>query len=111
VLLIIGALSTHPSSSSIFANRMPAVLWVLAVGSFWTFAYRMYHTWCELNRTESESRAAAAAQTVSETSQKPPAAQRRADGNGAPQVSGEASNTDAGRRDARDIRHRVPASR
>ena len=112
VLLIIGALSTHPSSSSIFANRMPAVLWVLAVGSFWTFAYRMYHTWCELNRTESESRAAAAAaQSVSETSQKPPAAQRRADGNGAPQASGEASNTDAGRRDAPDMTRHVPASR
>ena len=53
VLLIIGALSTHPASSSPFANRMPAVLWVLAFGSFWTFAYRMYHTWSELNRIES----------------------------------------------------------
>src|SRR5437868_10686907 len=50
VLLIIGALSTHPSSDSPFANRMPAVLWILAVGSFWTFAYRVYHTWRELNR-------------------------------------------------------------
>src|SRR5919202_5036912 len=50
VLLIIGALSTHPNSDSIFANRMPAVLWILAVGSFWTFAYRVYHTWSELNR-------------------------------------------------------------
>ena len=25
-----------------FANRMPQVLWVLAVGSFWTFIHRMY---------------------------------------------------------------------
>ncbi len=52
VLLIIGALSTHPGSTSPFANRMPAVLWILAVGSFWTFAYRMYHTWSELNRID-----------------------------------------------------------
>jgi hypothetical protein len=29
---------------------MPAVLWVLAVGSYWTFAHRMYHTWYELNK-------------------------------------------------------------
>jgi hypothetical protein len=29
---------------------MPAVLWVLAIGSYWTFAHRMYHTWYELNR-------------------------------------------------------------
>jgi CDP-diacylglycerol--glycerol-3-phosphate 3-phosphatidyltransferase len=49
VLFIIGALSTHPGSSNFFANRMPAVLWVLAVGSYWTFAHRMYHTWRELN--------------------------------------------------------------
>ena len=50
VLLIIGALSTHPGSSNFFANRMPAVLWVLAIGSYWTFAHRMYHTWYELNK-------------------------------------------------------------
>src|SRR5919107_29199 len=50
VLLIIGALSTHPGSESLFANRMPAVLWILCVGSFWTFAYRVYHTWKELSR-------------------------------------------------------------
>ena len=50
VLFIIGALSTHPRSNNFFANRMPAVLWVLAVGSYWTFAHRMYHTWRELNR-------------------------------------------------------------
>ena len=52
VLFIIGALSTHPGSNNFFANRMPAVLWVLAVGSYWTFAHRMYHTWRELNRVE-----------------------------------------------------------
>src|SRR3989440_5433400 len=53
VLFIIGALSTRPSSHNFFANRMPAVLWVLAVGSYWTFAHRMYHTWIELSRTKS----------------------------------------------------------
>jgi len=52
VLFIIGALSTHPGSHNFFANRMPAVLWVLAVGSYWTFAHRMYHTWRELNKVE-----------------------------------------------------------
>jgi len=52
VLFIIGALSTHPQSNNFFANRMPAVLWVLAVGSYWTFAHRMYHTWWELTKPE-----------------------------------------------------------
>ena len=52
VLFIIGALSTHPGSLNSFANRMPAVLWVLAVGSYWTFAHRMYHTWRELTELE-----------------------------------------------------------
>jgi len=54
VLFIIGALSTHPGSTNFFANRMPAVLWVLAVGSYWTFAHRMYHTWRELNRKDAK---------------------------------------------------------
>src|SRR5260221_907834 len=54
VLFIIGALSTYPGSNNFFANRMPAVLLVLAVGSYWTFAHRMYHTWKELTRTEAE---------------------------------------------------------
>jgi len=54
VLLIIGALSTHPNSDSLFANRMPAVLWVIAVGSYWTFAHRMFHTWREVQRLETE---------------------------------------------------------
>jgi CDP-diacylglycerol--glycerol-3-phosphate 3-phosphatidyltransferase len=55
VLFIIGALSTvpgSPGSHNFFANRMPAVLWVLAVGSYWTFAHRMYHTWREVNKSE-----------------------------------------------------------
>ncbi len=56
VLIIIGALSTHPGSTSFFANRMPAVLWVLAIGSYWTFAHRMYHTWRELNRVEVQAK-------------------------------------------------------
>jgi len=55
VLFIIGALSTHPGSGNFFANRMPAVLWVLAVGSYWTFAHRMYHTWYELKKLKSEA--------------------------------------------------------
>jgi CDP-diacylglycerol--glycerol-3-phosphate 3-phosphatidyltransferase len=52
VLFIIGALSSVPGSGNYFAYRMPAVLWVLAVGSYWTFAHRMHHTWTEVNRTE-----------------------------------------------------------
>lgn len=55
VLFIIGALSTHPGSNNYFTNRMPAVLWVLAIGSYWTFAHRMYHTWRELNRAETKT--------------------------------------------------------
>jgi CDP-diacylglycerol--glycerol-3-phosphate 3-phosphatidyltransferase len=55
VLFIIGALSTHPNSTNFFANRMPAVLWVLAVGSYWTFAHRMYHTWRELTKLETKT--------------------------------------------------------
>src|SRR4051794_34368062 len=55
VLFIIGALSTHPGSTNFFANRMPAVLWVLAVGSYWTFAHRMYHTWRELTKSEAKT--------------------------------------------------------
>src|SRR6266516_2455168 len=52
VLLIIGGFTTHPGSSSPFLNRMPAVLWVLAVGSYWTFAHRMYHTWREVKKVD-----------------------------------------------------------
>ena len=54
VLFIIGALSTHPGSTNFFANRMPAVLWVLAVGSYWTFAHRMYHTWREVTKADTK---------------------------------------------------------
>jgi CDP-diacylglycerol--glycerol-3-phosphate 3-phosphatidyltransferase len=54
VLFIIGALSTVPGSNNYLANRMPAVLWVLAIGSYWTFAHRMYHTWRELTNQEIE---------------------------------------------------------
>ena len=60
VLFIIGALSTHPGSNNFFANRMPAVLWVLAIGSYWTFAHRMYHTWRELNKVEAASQQSSA---------------------------------------------------
>ena len=64
VLFIIGALSTHPSSSNFFANRMPAVLWVLAVGSYWTFAHRMYHTWRELAKVEEQKKENVPAQEI-----------------------------------------------
>jgi CDP-diacylglycerol---glycerol-3-phosphate 3-phosphatidyltransferase len=66
VLLIIGGLSTHPGSQNFFANRMPAVLWILAVGSYWTFAQRMYHTWREVWRTDAaQVKAAQAARAAS----------------------------------------------
>src|SRR6185503_4135402 len=61
VLFIIGALSSRPGSQNFLLNRMPAVLWVLAVGSYWTFAHRMYHTWLELNRTRAQTAEAQAA--------------------------------------------------
>lgn len=55
VLLIIGALSTWDwNSTSFFANRMPQVLWVLAVGSIWTMIHRMYFIWKEFRRMEGE---------------------------------------------------------
>lgn len=52
VLLIIGALSTFPDSDSYFANRMPQVLWVLAIGSLWTFVHRMFYIWKEIRKIE-----------------------------------------------------------
>jgi CDP-diacylglycerol--glycerol-3-phosphate 3-phosphatidyltransferase len=61
VLLIIGALTTHPGSANPFLNRMPAVLWVLAVGSYWTFAHRMYHTWREVGKADAAGVAETAA--------------------------------------------------
>jgi CDP-diacylglycerol--glycerol-3-phosphate 3-phosphatidyltransferase len=64
VLLIIGALTTHPASQNIFLNRMPAVLWILAVGSYWTFAHRMFYTWREVNKADEERARSAAEMTV-----------------------------------------------
>ncbi|MBX3244648.1 MAG: CDP-alcohol phosphatidyltransferase family protein [Acidobacteria bacterium] len=56
VLLIIGALSTWDwSSDFILFNRMPQVLWVLAIGSIWTMIHRMYFIWTELRRLEGAS--------------------------------------------------------
>ncbi|MGH9949179.1 MAG: CDP-alcohol phosphatidyltransferase family protein [Pyrinomonadaceae bacterium] len=56
VLLIIGALSTWDWSSDFFLfNRMPQVLWVLAVGSIWTFIHRMIHIWKEFKLIEGEA--------------------------------------------------------
>lgn len=56
VLLIIGALSTwNWNSTSYFANRMPQVLWVLAIGSVWTLVHRMYFIWKEFRRIEQPS--------------------------------------------------------
>jgi hypothetical protein len=43
---------------------MPAVLWILAIGSYWTFAHRMYHTWREVNKADAERTGAAAATTL-----------------------------------------------
>ena len=53
VLLIIGALSTWDwNSTNFFFNRMPQVLWVLAVGSVWTLVHRMYFIWREFRKLE-----------------------------------------------------------
>jgi CDP-diacylglycerol---glycerol-3-phosphate 3-phosphatidyltransferase len=53
VLLIIGALSTWDwNSSNFFFNRMPQVLWVLAIGSVWTMIHRMYFIWKEFRKLE-----------------------------------------------------------
>lgn len=53
VLLIIGALSTWDWNSDHFLfNRMPQVLWVLAVGSVWTLLHRMYFIWTEFRQME-----------------------------------------------------------
>lgn len=54
VLLIIGALSTWDwNSTNYFANRMPQVLWVIAILSVWTLIHRMYYIWKEFQRLES----------------------------------------------------------
>lgn len=53
VLLVIGALSTWDWDSDFFLfNRMPQVLWVIAIGSTWTFIHRMFHTWKEFRKIE-----------------------------------------------------------
>jgi CDP-diacylglycerol--glycerol-3-phosphate 3-phosphatidyltransferase len=53
VLLIIGALSTWDwNSDNFWFNRMPQVLWVLAIGSVWTLIHRMYFIWKEFRRLE-----------------------------------------------------------
>ena len=53
VLLIIGALSTWDWNSDVWwFNRMPQVLWVLAVGSIWTLVHRMYYIWKEFRKLE-----------------------------------------------------------
>jgi CDP-diacylglycerol---glycerol-3-phosphate 3-phosphatidyltransferase len=49
VLLMIGGLSTWDwNSASIWHNRMPQVLWVLAIGSMWTLIQRMVYIRREL---------------------------------------------------------------
>lgn len=56
VLFIIGGLSTWDWNSDHFlANRMPQVLWILAIFSFWTFIQRMLHTRKELRKPVSET--------------------------------------------------------
>ena len=56
VLLIIGGLSTWDwNSGNFFFNRMPQVLWVLAVGSLWTMIQRMLFIWKEFERMEGNS--------------------------------------------------------
>lgn len=53
VLFIIGALSTWDwNSTGYFTNRMPQVLWVLAIGSMWTFVQRMFFIWSEIRKSE-----------------------------------------------------------
>lgn len=53
VLLIIGALSTWDWNSNFFLfNRMPQVLWVLAIASIWTFIHRMIFIWKEFKKLE-----------------------------------------------------------
>jgi CDP-diacylglycerol--glycerol-3-phosphate 3-phosphatidyltransferase len=56
VLFIIGALSTwNWQSTNFFANRMPQVLWVLAIGSTWTLIQRMIYIRKELRQMDGTS--------------------------------------------------------
>ena len=58
VLLMIGALSTWDwSSNNFFLNRMPQVLWVLAVGSMWTLVQRMIYIRRELMALDRKGKA------------------------------------------------------
>jgi len=52
VLFIIGSLSSTSLWGPYFSYRMPAVLWVLAIGSFWTFIQRVYFTWNEMRKLD-----------------------------------------------------------
>jgi CDP-diacylglycerol---glycerol-3-phosphate 3-phosphatidyltransferase len=57
VLFIIGALSTWDwNSTGYLANRMPQVLWVLAIGSMWTFVQRMFFIWSEIRKAEATTK-------------------------------------------------------
>jgi hypothetical protein len=69
------------------------VLWILAVGSFWTFAYRMYHTWSEINRLDAAAR------------------EPSAGGGEASPAAGEASQPGAERRNPPGVARRAPAPR
>ncbi len=58
VLLVIGALSTWDWNSDFWLfNRMPQVLWVLAIGSIWTLVHRMFYIWKEFKRIDAEQEA------------------------------------------------------
>jgi len=55
VLFIIGALSTwNWTSTHWLANRMPQVLWVLAIGSLWTLIQRMVYIRGKLRAMDSD---------------------------------------------------------
>lgn len=57
VLFIIGSLSSTVWLGPYLSYRMPAVLWVLAIGSFWTFVQRIYHTWIEMEKLDAADNA------------------------------------------------------
>jgi CDP-diacylglycerol--glycerol-3-phosphate 3-phosphatidyltransferase len=55
VLFIIGALSTwNWNSDGWFVNRMPQVLWVLAIGSVWTLIQRMVYIRAKLRELDGD---------------------------------------------------------
>jgi len=59
VLLILGSLTVWPESSSIFLNKMPATIWLMAVLSYWTFGHRLYHTWRQIREIEKQEASSA----------------------------------------------------